>query len=59
MAVNVTVAHSDFEKFRAFSIEKGFSYDYLGYSDDGKYVRIYGLPSTIFDIIDSHIKITM
>lgn len=63
MPTTITVAHSDFEKFKTVSIENQFSFDYLGYSDDGKYVRVYAFPSTILDItsnlIENHIKFTI
>lgn len=54
----VTVAHSDWEKFTSFIKNNKLTYDYLGHSDDGKYVRLYN-PVAVFDLIEHDIKISM
>lgn len=59
MTVTVTVPHSEFEKFQDLSRQGMFAYERLGYSDDGEYVRLFGSPAMVFDIIESGIHITM
>ena len=53
----VTVAHSDWEKFKSYCTQNTHSYECLGHSVDGVTVRVHWFPSTVFNLIESGINI--